>query len=212
MILDPQKYFTFEGDRDFLQIIQKIAAEAFGVPTSRKSLKGIYDHVVNVNILLVAFNSDTIMGFSSFKLFPNVKTIILHGMAIDPTFHGSGLAKQLIAPVLSDESFSYIACTTQSPIVYHIMRSIGLNTFPRIDDTTTPAEISSVEKVLISKKGYQFTPINYETLVLEKYYIRCLYPQIPESKDQALNGFFKRSLSIENGLSLNAFLIITQIR
>lgn len=185
--------------------LEIITTESFGLELENQTSDGTRDHVVNADALAFLHDDGKVLGFASAKIFGEEKTFYLHGVAIAKSFKGEKGGMALVQALMEMTGFSRIAFTTQNPIMFCLIRSLCLQVYPCPELPVVPMELRSIGKKFLSGRPGHFNPSSF---VASEIYGRCLYPNLPVSKDEIVNQWFAESLGVEGGTTRNAFLFI----
>jgi len=185
--------------------LQKITAESFGVELDTKTDDGVKNHVVNAGSIAFLHDRGQVLGFASSKLFLKEEVFYLHGVATAQSSKCRGVGKKLIHTLADMAGLRRIAFTTQNPIMYCLLRGLCTKVFPQPENKEVPLYIRKFGNILIAGRPGSIDP---KTFVVKELYGRCLYDEIPDSRDGSVNQWFKTALNVENGSTRNGFLFI----
>ena len=209
VLTEPRTILSANENKEFVNKIiddlQAITAGSFGTKLEEQSSDGVRDHVINVDGLSFLHDGDELLGFASSKLFPEQGIFYLHGIAIARHFKGKGSGVALTKSLMDVVRLPLIAFTTQNPIMFRLLRSLSVATFPSPALKEIPEHLQSVGKGLVNGRSGHFDPT---TFVVRELYGRCLYGTIPNCGDPLVDHWFAETLAIKNGLTRNAFLFI----
>lgn len=122
-------------------------------------------------------------------------------------FQGKRVGSSLVKILFDNSGMQKLACTTQNPIMFCFLRKLFNKVYPSPEQKLVPDNLRSLGLKLIRGRRGVF---HQDTFIVEDLYSRCLYPKIPESKDQIVNNWFKNALKIKEGLTCNGFLFIAE--
>ncbi len=184
-----------------LEVLAPIAFLGFGrEPTDTSG------HILGSEHLFVIEEEASPIGFASVRT--HRYGIHLDGIVFLPGSQQRGLGGRVLDLVL--EVFpdaEYLTLTTQSPVMYCVLRSRSIVVYPNPSERV-PAYMAAMAIEILENCGAKLNPY----LVLEGWYEHELYPSIPVSTDSKVNQFFWEILRICDGQSLNGFFCIGQIR
>jgi len=183
-----------------------MVAASFGNPLDERSNDGTRSHVDKVAGIAIVHDGIIPLGFASCK-FPAKGTFYLHGVAVSPTAKGEGYGKLLVKSLLEKFLAESLICTTQNPVVFHLLNSLFEDVFP---NTTSglPEQVRGVAKSLLNGRGESFDPISG---VVSGLYGGCLYPKIPTGTDAPTDAWFKSALRVdEEGRTKNGFVFVAK--
>lgn len=187
-------------------------ADAFGVENKEKGHDGVKDHVLNVSMIAVCYNKNTVLGFASIKKFIGVHVFYVHGIATRMKMQGTGIGNMMISRLLLDNpEFEFLSFTSQSPVVHQLMKRYCSGIYPTLNFyQPIPMTLQKIGTNLMRSRKGSFNPENF---ISQDLYSNCLYGHgIPMSKDIELNRWFENSLRITSGMSNDGFLFLGKIR
>ena len=185
--------------------LQKITAESFGTELDTKTDDGVRNHVVNAGTIAFLHDRGEVLGFASSKLFPEEGVFYLHGVATAQNSKCRGVGKKLIHTLADMSGLHRVAFTTQNPIMYCLLRGLCTKVYPQLEYKRVPLRIRGLGQKLVAERPGEIDP---ESFVITELYGRCLYDEIPDSRDKLVNQWFKTALNVENGSTRNGFLFI----
>lgn len=186
-------------------------ADAFGQENKDQGQDGVREHVLNVRAIAVCYNESTILGFASIKQFDGLSVFYAHGIATRMALQGSGIGDIMIRGLLLDnQGFKFLSLTTQSPVVYCLIRRYCSNIFPSSNYQSIPEDLQEIGVSLMKHRKGSFNPATFTSMGL---YSKCLYGHgIPISRDAELNNWFEKSLNVVNGASNDGFLFLGKLK
>ena len=186
-------------------------ADAFGVENKKENRDGVRDHVLNVSAIAVCYNKSTILGFASIKQLANQNVFYLHGIAMRLALQGKGIGDAMIQGLLSkNQGWKFVTLTTQSPIVYCLIKRYCSDLFPSLNHQPIPRDLQEIGADLMKQRKGDFDPVKF---VSHNLYSKCLYGHgIPMSRDKELNCWFEKSLRITEGMSNDGLLLLGKLK
>ena len=205
VIDNPFAMFQEKNSSIIVEPLRVITAESFGVPIEKQSIDGVRDHVANVDMLAVIYDTEKIFGFVSARVMPERELFYLHGAAISRANQGKRTGFSVVKLLIEKSKMPRIAFTTQNPAMFCLCRKISKFVYPRPEVVEVPDRLESLGTELMKGRKGEFCS---KTFVAKNLYSSCLYDCIPDCKDATVNEWFKSRLNIENGLSRSALLFV----
>ncbi len=210
LIENTERFFTKKENKELVHQIRVIVANSFGVEFENQSLKGIRDHIVSVDICALGYIDNELMGFASVKLLHEMNILYLHGISVLAKVQAKGIGSKLLSNLINHCGNRRIALTTQNPVMYSFLSKFCQNIFPSLERSLkVPKRVHEIGRKLIKGRRGIF---DSETFIVKGLYTRCLYGQIPQSKDSLVNKWFNESLEICDGSTLNGVLILGEVK
>lgn len=209
ILAKPKEFFALHDSPAILGPFCEVAARGFGVSQEEKGLEEIRDVVGEADFLVVLHKDTVLSGFASAIYWPEQKISYLHGIVIVPEVQGQHAADLLMRTLLEQAECSRLAFTTQSPCMFCLGRKFTTSILPNPDNPLVPETEWENGKMLMCGRENSLDPA---TFIRRNVYKRCLYNRIPDSRDQAVNEWFEKSLEINNGRTNHGLLFIGDIR
>ncbi len=182
-----------------------LTAHSFGMELDETSSDGTLHHLQDHDVLVMLHDEKGIAGFAS-GFFSKDGLFYLHGIAIAPRAKGRGAARRMVRIMLNVSGTAGITFTTQNPVMFCLLRSICTATYPA-SEHGIPAHLHKQVISLMQGRNGTLDPF---TGIVHNLYGRCLYPQLPESRDPAVNEWFAKALNVSAGQTRNAFVFVGQ--
>jgi len=190
--------------------LTKIASAGFGVYDEETNEKSVYQHAISgQKFLILVIEKQDIVAFAAFAENVPFQLLFLTGIVVNPQCQHHGIGKEVFR-IAKEElrpkfGYRFFACTTQNPIMRVLFEETCQAVFPSRNGVKSFVEVDKIALALMTKRRGVFNPA---TFVSEGLYSTFLYPQIPESRNMAINKFFSEKLSIQKGQSLNGMLLV----
>lgn len=182
-----------------------LTAHSFGMELDETSNDGTLHHLQDHDVLVMLHDEKGIAGFAS-GFFSMDGLFYLHGIAIAPRAKGRGAARRMVNLMLGVSGTTGITFTTQNPVMFCLLRSICATTYPT-SEHSIPAHLQKQVIAVMQGRNGTLDPV---TGIVHDLYGRCLYPQLPESRDSAVNSWFAEALNVSAGQTRNAFVFVGQ--
>jgi hypothetical protein len=180
-----------------------IANQAFG-SLGERTPATMLDRVIRAEKLALLEDRGEIIGFSSGKNYPNEKIFYFDGVAVLPKVSGGGKGTKLVEVIASGAP--RVACTTQNPAIFHLLKKLYVSVIPSLEGRSIPAALRHIAVHVVGPRGR----LDLETFVIRDLYPSCRYPQIPTSNDLQIDRWFSNSLNIVNGETRDGFFFIAE--
>ena len=196
MIVDnPEKFFGSSNNISILSDLCESTRDGFGTDVTNED---VFNHVTKCDLLAIAFQRGEAVGFSSVKLIAEEDLVFFYGTAIRKKYQGNGINRMLKEKMLALKDSKFLACTTQSPVVYKYFKRFCKKVY-----------LSPIIPREIIQKGIRMYPKVNNQLILRDCYPECLYEKIPQIDDEKINHWFNSHLRIDkNRQSKDAVLLI----
>lgn len=208
---DPRVLSRKEKD-DLGEKCHPIAIDAFGTAIT---LQDVVDHVTTVELLITMSIKEQFSAFASFATVQNgVGTILhLHGICVASNKQGRGIFETIVQCAQELTNASLLSTRTQNPRLYRAVEKNSLQkvVFPNCQ-SETPRYIKKIGEFLVSYLDLRIDKYNSEEMAFRDIYPQCLYPHIPMSKSREVNSLFSKKLSITEGKTRDALLLISPIK
>jgi hypothetical protein len=180
-----------------------IANEAFGSKGER-DLANMRGRLLNVDELVFLDDQGELVGFSTGHSYPDQGLFYLDGVVMLPKAGGGGKGTALIETI--SNGFGRLACTTQNPVIFRLMRKMMVSVSPSPEKPETSDALRDVAVRLVGKRGH----LDPKTFVIRDLYPSCRYTEIPSSGDPQIDRWFRDALDVVSGQTRNGFFLIGQ--
>jgi GNAT superfamily N-acetyltransferase len=210
IIDDPKNFFSRTNESDALiNELRVIAADSFGVEIEDKSLRGIRDHVINVDVCALCFLDEILVGFASVRILEKDNILFLHGIAIREKIQARGIGSLVMEILIDYCKNKTIAFTAQNPVMYDLLIRFCNKIFPS-PGQNVPETMYDLGCHLAGGRNGIFDP---KSFTIKNLYSQCLYPQIPKSKNMIVDQWFEKALRFESDRSTrDGILLIGKIK
>lgn len=196
--------FDSKEDLHLLRTMAKLAASTFGKSFQEPRGKRLRHVFQGADTLLLLHDGSRLLGFMTAMLALK-NFLYLHGIVIDSKIHGKGGAKLLMDAVLGLSRHDAVFIETQNPIAFCLLSSVCSKIYPSPTHDRIPTHL--LRQIYALKRTGLPNP-DPKTGVLRNFYSRCLYEHIPESNDATLNEWLAHRLSVKDGRTRHALLVI----
>lgn len=194
-----------EENPDTRQIFTELTVtttHSFGGELDESSRDGTLYHVQDHDELVILYDRQGPAGFASG--FSQGEFLYLHGIAIAPRAKGLGAGRRMVEALRKASGRQGITFTTQNPVMFCLLRSICADAYPNPEYGVPEHLQPQVAMLAHDRPG----SLDATTGVIRDLYGRCLYPELPESKDAAVNTWFAKTLEVSEGKTRHAFLFV----
>lgn len=198
--------------RELIAAMISITISGFDVASKGPSPDVIYKHFLcDQSYLWIVRKDGEMVGFRAVRHVEEFDLIWLTGIVVKSGCKKYGIAKFCLEEAIKITNCSVIACSTQSPIVYRLVRSISKKIYPDLDIAEIiPKKYQEMGEVLMEKRRGSFDKSSFVSTGL---YPHCLYPDFPWVKEDEINDFFRNNLDFGDGKSTrDGFLLIGILR
>lgn len=175
---------------------------SFGGELDESSRDGTLHHVQDHDELVILYDKQGPAGFASG--FSREEFLYLHGIAIAPRAKGFGAARRMVDTLRKASGVQGITFTTQNPVMFCLLRSVCADAYPN-PQYGVPEHLQPQVTAFAQDRPGSLDPT---TGIIRNLYGRCLYPELPESKDSAVNAWFTQALEVSEGKTRHAFIFV----
>src|SRR3989338_8223295 len=207
LIDNTEEFFTAGENESIIYRLREIAADSFGVEIEDKSLEGIRDHVIHVDVCALGYINKVLIGFASVRILHELDILFVHGIAVLMDEQTKGAGSKLLKALIEHYTKNRLAFTTQNPVMYDVIKKFCRDVYPSLEQKG-PEKIQGIGCKLMEGRRGVFNP---RTFVSQNLYSCCLYDSIPLSKKQFVNEWFDRVLRIQNRITSDGILLIGKL-
>lgn len=153
--------------------------------------KLIFNKIVDANCLVLVFYHDTLVGFGSSMLLSQAPCCFFNGGFVAKEHQGRGIGRILTQERVRHASRNVIFFSTSSPRSYYTIRSFCDALYPSPTACAMSDPVTVVFQLLSLYYSWHLDEDSGLFLQTKKY---CDYAEMPLSKDEVLNEWFRRAV------------------
>jgi hypothetical protein len=205
---DPALTLGGHGDvfAELVPCAHDIVARGFGGDMLTRTPEKIRVRLLSADALAILDDGDRVVGFATSDDYLDYKTFYLDGVVILPEVKRCGIP--LIQALMDGSNLQQIACTTQNPIVFCLLRSICATVSPSPEKPNAPAHLRQIASQIMRDQKGDAGALDPTTFVIRDLYETCRYRAIPASRDERVNRWFADALNIHGGRTRDGFFFV----